>query len=211
MKRPEFNGRTQRLRPASHTMALTLVLALGLCTAPLSTGQAQGLTKQFGGFAADQNAPIEIEAERLDVNDKAKTAVFTGSVVAKQGEFTIRSRILTVHYTGDAAGTSADSDQNIKRIIAEGKVIVVNGKSNSARGDRAEFDVAKQIITLSGNVFLDQCGNSLKGSALQINLITGKSQLKNTNSGGRVSAVFVRGGDRKKKKKKAAAKAGAGC
>ena len=187
--------------------------------ATASASAAQDLSSRFGGFAADQDAPINIEANRLEVNDVKKTATFIGKVVAKQGEFTMRSRTLTVYYTGDAAsgGGARGNNQDIKRILAKGGVVVTNGKNSSARGDQADFDVAAQIIRLSGNVALDQCGNVLKGSAMTINLVSGQSKLENTNTGGRVSAVFQKRPDNaktvvkkksKKKKKQKAAREG---
>ena len=39
-----------------------------------------------GGFGRDARQPIEVNADRLDVNDASKTARFTGSVTATQGE-----------------------------------------------------------------------------------------------------------------------------
>jgi len=192
--------------------ALLAVLWMALAwAAPV---QAQQIAQQFGGFAADQNAPIEIEANRLDVDDNKKTAVFAGKVNARQGTFTMLSNKLIVYYTGSAADGQAPKkakdqpgggDQNIRRIVARGAVQLSNGKDNSATGDEADYDVAKQVITLSGNVVLSQCGNVLKGSAIVINLATGQSQMKNTGTGGRVSALFQRADTAKKKKPQAKA------
>ena len=56
----------------------------------------------FGSFKSDPNAPIEIEADTLDVLDASKKAVFTGNVWAKQGEMVVRTVELTAFYTGQS-------------------------------------------------------------------------------------------------------------
>ncbi|MBI1385414.1 MAG: hypothetical protein GC150_10930 [Rhizobiales bacterium] len=171
---------------------LALAAALVLAVAPAA---AQQLANSFGGFAADQNAPIAIEANRLDVNDAAKTAVFTGNVLAKQGEFSIRSSTLTVYYSdqpspgaGQVATAGPAAGTNVTRIVASGKVLVSNGPDNTATGDEADFDVAAQKIVISGDVVLSQATNVLRGKSLEIDLVSGLSQLK----GGRISGLFTR-------------------
>ena len=63
-------------------------------------------------FKTDPNAPYDVLADRLDVDDAAKAAVFTGNVVAVQGDMTIRSVELTAYYTGSAGlATAADGDE----------------------------------------------------------------------------------------------------
>ena len=58
--------------------------------------------KRLQRHSATPNEPIDITANRLDVNDTAKTAMFTGNVRAKQGKATLTSPELEVTYEGRA-------------------------------------------------------------------------------------------------------------
>lgn len=63
--------------------------------------------------------PTVITSELLTADNKAKTALFEGSVVAKKGEMTLFSDKMLVYYA-DEKGSS-----NIKKIDAEGNVRLI--------------------------------------------------------------------------------------
>ena len=68
----------------------------------------------FGpAFKTDPNAPYDVTSDKLDVDDNAKTALFTGNVVTVQGNFTIRSAEMTAYYTG-RAGLAGIADDKSK-------------------------------------------------------------------------------------------------
>ena len=45
----------------------------------------------LGTFKTDPNAPMDIEADTLDVYDADKQAVFRSNVKAQQGDFVVRT------------------------------------------------------------------------------------------------------------------------
>ncbi len=193
---------TRYRRPMTIAMA---VLALGVIVgASAATAIAQELTNAFGGFAASPDQPIDIQARRLDVDDKAKKAVFTGNVVAKQDTFTMNSSTLDVHYAArsgakkKAAGSLGGGSTEIVRLVARGKVFIKSAKreAQTATGDWAEFDVKKRIITMGNVVTLKQGKNVIRGTKLVINLNTGRSSVLSsnkttTNSSGRIRMVIT--------------------
>ena len=58
----------------------------------------------FSGFGGIDGGPIQIEARELEVRDKEGVAIFTGDVVVKQGETTLETAKLVVHYVGGGQG-----------------------------------------------------------------------------------------------------------
>jgi hypothetical protein len=44
---------------------------------------------------------LNIEAATLDVYDRKHNAIYTGNVIAKQGEFVVRTELMTAFYTGE--------------------------------------------------------------------------------------------------------------
>ena len=138
-----------------------------------ANAQTQQLSKSLAGFATDPNAPIRIEAAKLRVDDNTKKATFTGNVVAAQGDFVMRSSKLVVSYSGEAGGQNSQSE--VTRLNATGKVLITSTDARTAKGEKADFDVRKQIVVLTGNVVLTQGKNVMKGEKLLVDLKSGLS------------------------------------
>ncbi len=163
----------------------------------------------LGGLGGDSKEPIKIDADKLDVLDKENKAVFSGNVVAVQGETTVRCTVMTVLYEGrggsggrgatpapaaapaPAAGTagSPSNDSSIKRILCKGPVTVVS-KTQAASSDNAEFDRANNLVIMTGNVALNDGPNITRGEKLTYNTVTGVANVE-TGKGGRVQGLFV--------------------
>ena len=150
---------------------------------------AQDVSDAFSGLSSSSKDPIEIEADELEVQDRDKTAVFRGNVRLVQGPTTLRASSITVYYAGRATGTN----QQISKVEARGPVRVTN-LDQTASGDLATFQMATQILTLTGNVILTKGSNELRGQRLIVNLKTGESRVEapNNKSGGRVRGVPAR-------------------
>jgi lipopolysaccharide export system protein LptA len=185
--------------------------------ASVPSAYAQGIGSSFQQYQGEVDAPINIEADVLEVDDKAKRAAFKGNVVASQGGFSLKSRELIVHYTGSPAGdvTQASAKEakpaagrkgaegSIKRIEAKGKVIVATKDGQTATSEWADFDVEQQLVTIGGNVVLSQGENVLRGDRLVIDLKTGKSRFEVKGEAGkqRIRGLFLPKQDDKDKKK----------
>jgi lipopolysaccharide export system protein LptA len=140
-------------------------------------------------FKTDPDAPVDVDAEQLVVDDTRKEAVFTGGVRAVQGEFTIRSASLKATYAGetgllaDAAAAAAPATPGkaatqLTRIDARGRVIVTSTSAQQVTGDWAVFDTRANTVTVGGtNVVLTQGPNVVTGSKLVIDMTTGQSTI----------------------------------
>ncbi|MFA5900850.1 MAG: LPS export ABC transporter periplasmic protein LptC, partial [Hyphomicrobium sp.] len=135
----------------------------------------------LGVFQTDPTAPIDIDALRLDVDDRSKQAVFKGDVHAVQGDFIVRTSSLRAFYTG-SAGLAEQADPSapkpaadITRIEARGKVIVTSKNGQNANGEWADFDVKNNQVVLGGDVVLTQGKNVVRGTKLTINMVTGEA------------------------------------
>lgn len=154
----------------------------------------------FGGMGGDSKEPIKIDANKLDVLDKDSKAIFSGNVVAVQGETTVRCSVMTVFYEGRGQGGAAKpaqpaapaqgqgaNDGAIKRIECTGPVTVVS-KTQAATSDNAVFDRANNQVIMTGNVALNDGPNITRGDKLVYNTQTG---IANVTSSGRVQGFFV--------------------
>jgi lipopolysaccharide export system protein LptA len=170
-------------------------------TAPRAAKDAKKDRANPLNLGTNNKEPIKIDSDRLDVFDRENRAVFTGSVVAVQGDSTMRCTTLTVYYEQrgkgaerTAAGAQGDS---IKQLDCAGPVTVVS-KDQVATGDNATFDRVNNKVILTGNAALSQCQNVTRGERIVYDMNTGVANVE-TAPGGRVRALFVPGSDDQQK------------
>lgn len=175
------------------TMAELLALAAIAASAFIGPGALaqQGPPNALQGFSANRDKPVKIEAGALEVRDKDKVATFSGDVHVVQGDTSMRCKTLLVYYddgsrkTGmKAARPGPGGGSQIRRMEARGSV-VVSQKDQIATGDRGEFDMRTNTVTLSGNVVLTTRQDVLRGQRLVVNLTDGVSRME-----GRVEGMF---------------------
>jgi len=136
----------------------------------------------------DTSAPIDVDAARIEIQDAANQAVFSGDVVIRQGKLTLYADSVKVLYTRKSG------DPQMQRLDARGNVRLVS-PTEKASANVGIYDVDKAIITMTGNVTLDRGGSKLKGERLVLNLVTGQSSFDARGGGGttpgRVTGRFV--------------------
>lgn len=159
-----------------------------------------GLTTTAGAQPHNSNAPIDFNADTIELQDRANRAVLSGNVAVKQADMALNAARLTVAYTKVAGGNPQAS-----RLDASGGV-TVRRPDQTARSQYAVYDVNKRLITMLGAVTLTQAGNTVNGGRLTINLDSGRAVIDGSsvgggsvkgpdgtvisNSGGRVSGRF---------------------
>jgi lipopolysaccharide export system protein LptA len=168
-----------------------IILAL---TAALATAAAAQVKQEQPVSALkghNSNAPVDVSADRIEVQDRADRAVFAGNVHAVQQDLTLDTPRLTVAYSGGTGGNNVQ----IHRLDAAGGV-VVKSPSETAKGDMGIYDLDRKLITLIGNVQLDRENNQVSGQRLVIDLDSGRAVVDGgppgvNSSGGRVTGHFT--------------------
>jgi uncharacterized caspase-like protein len=136
------------------------------------------------GFSQNRNKPLRIEAAELRVEDKTKTAIFSGNVELIQGDISMRAQELRMYYEGNAQGATNilktgwhTEDDQVKRFEARGSVVVTQ-QDQTVRAGAAMFDVPASTIRLTGNVEIAKGQNVRRADALTVNLSAGTSRLE---------------------------------
>ena len=181
--------------------ALPLFVALAVLplAGPAAIAQDTGLGQSFTGMQIDGDKPISIESNQLDVDDATGIATFTGNVQVVQGPTELRTAKLVVTYdktqmkpgtgasaTPAPAGPMGGGSSQIKKLDASGKVYV-KSDDQVATGDNASFDMATQLVVMTGQVVLSQGKNVAEGCRLTIHMKTGKARLESDNCPGKAS------------------------
>jgi len=208
---------------------LVLVVSLGVSAAASPAeaprSETSGAPQGGSGIGLDtaffkNDEPIEITADRLDVDQVNKRAVFGGNVNAVQGDVHLVGESLTVFYDqekesgapaaapaapatpaveteGSAAASGAPpaadalgSGGRIRRMEVTGGVHV-SSPTETATGDLGVYDLEAGTITLTGNVIVTRGENILRGSRLNIDVESGKSVILGSDDTGRVKGLFV--------------------
>jgi lipopolysaccharide export system protein LptA len=144
-------------------------------------GIAQDGTATGGFVNAQPDAPVEVTADRLDLARAEGTALFTGSVVAIQGDMRLTADWVLVEYTRAADGTLGEE---IETITARVNVLLVTPEE-AAEGDEAVYTPLSNSVLMTGNVLLTQGGNTVAGDRLIVDLETGLGEVQ-----GRVRTVL---------------------
>jgi lipopolysaccharide export system protein LptA len=172
-----------------------VVLAFGPLLAAMAAVFAAPAAAQMATSALrghNGNAPVDVAADRIEVQDRADRAVFSGNVHAKQGDLTLDSARLTVAYS-HAGGIQ------IERLDASGGVTVTS-PSETARGQFAIYDLKQRLITMLGAVTLTQGQSQVHGGRLVLDLNSGRATIDGgaagapagtRSSGGRVTGTFT--------------------
>ncbi|HVB89513.1 MAG TPA: LptA/OstA family protein [Beijerinckiaceae bacterium] len=168
------------------------LLFLALCMA-CGAAQAAQTSPLLPGGGADQ--PVRVNSDKLEYLSKKGEAVYSGHVLAKQGNGSLRASRLTIFFTGNE-GSAADAGNpalspnagsQVSRMEAQGPVTIIE-KGQIGVGDRGVYDRAKDQIELTGHVSLTQGPNVVQGDRLIYDLRSGQAQVV-----GRVTSLFVPG------------------
>lgn len=155
------------------------VLLLLSATAGLWPATAQGITTSaLRGL--DTRAPIDVDADRIDVLDQENQAIFTGNVRVRQGTLTLEANRIKIAYARPAGSRG---DPEIQRLDADGNVRLAT-PSERATSRFGLYDVDRRILTLIGNVVLTQGTTQVQGNRLTIDLASGRSTLDGQTSTG---------------------------
>lgn len=129
---------------------------------------------------ASSNLPINIKSNELSANNKGKIAIFSGKVVAKQGDVTIFCDKMTVFY-GAAQG-------EVDKILADGNVRIVQ-ENRTGLAAHAVYDSKEGKVTLTGGApKVMQGPDTVSGEIITYYLDEDRSNV--TGGSGRVEAVI---------------------
>jgi lipopolysaccharide export system protein LptA len=137
----------------------------------------------------NSNAPVDVAADRIEVQDRADRAFFSGNVQVRQADLTLTATRLTVAYANSGG-------IKIQRLDASGGV-TVRSPSETAQGQFAIYDLNRRIITMIGGVTLTRGDSHVKGGRLVLDLDSGRAVMDGggpagtASQGGRVTGRFT--------------------
>ena len=185
----------------SAVLVLTaLVVALGTAVSPLTAQTKAPAPAPRGGSAPPaaapkpapaksgekaagprSNAPIVIDADRMEAFKKDGLVVFSGNVVAKQENSVQTADRMEVYLD--------DKGERVLRIISTGNVKIVTEDCRTATAKRAEYYDDDQKLLLIGDAKVWQEDNVVTGERMVMYLADDRSEAE-SGPQGRVKSVF---------------------
>lgn len=167
--------------------AMIIAALFVIATQGIAESERRGLFKPLPQKRAE---PVRITSTTLEWDEKAKVATFSGSVHVVQGETDVRSNTLVVFYEDqkNQSGSKKTTDASqIRRMEAHGSVFITQ-QGRCATGDRAEFDMRTNTVTMTGNVVIAKGDDVVRGERVVVDLTTGLSRVE--AGGRRVEGMF---------------------
>jgi lipopolysaccharide export system protein LptA len=125
-----------------------------------------GKTEKGDSRRSDQ--PLRISSQVLEADNKNMVIIFTGSVVAKQGELTLHADEARVYYEKKEGGNE------IREIVASGNVKIYEG-DRLATGNKAVLNNREQKIVLTEQPKVWQGKDMVSGEKITVFLNEEKS------------------------------------
>ena len=127
---------------------------------------------------ATSGQPITIKSNELSADNKGKIAVFSGKVVAKQGDVTIFCDRMTVHY-GAVQG-------EVDKIEADGNVRIVQENRTGVAAHAVYDSKEGKVVLTGGTPKVMQGSDTVSGEIITYYIDDERSSV----SGGRVEATI---------------------
>lgn len=127
------------------------------------------------------NAPIVIDADRMEAFKKEGLVVFDGNVVAKQDNSVQTADRMEVYLD--------DKGERVLRIVSTGNVKIVTEDCRTGTARRAEYYDDDQKLLLIGDAKVWQEDNVVTGEEIELFLADDRSTVK-SGPQGRVKSVF---------------------
>jgi lipopolysaccharide export system protein LptA len=135
---------------------------------------------------SDRSQTIKLEADLATYNEKTGVSSYSGNVIIQQG---------TIKIQADSIVTASNKKNEIQKVTAKGKPArfqqQISAEKGLARGEGQTivYNADTGLITLSGNAYLTQNGNTVRSDTLTYSLNAGDVEARG-NSERRVQFII---------------------
>ena len=129
----------------------------------------------------DRDQPIEIVSQHLEMSEQQRLSIFTGEVVATQGDMSLNTDKLTVVFQQD--------QDVVDHLVALGHVVFVY-LDRQATAEKAVFYQSDEKLILTGNAKITQGENTISGDEIILFLKENRSLVKSSENR-RVKATII--------------------
>ena len=119
----------------------------------------------------DRNQPVNIDADKVTVDDRSKVHVFEGSVVLTQGTMMLRGDKIVV--TQDAAGFhNGVATAGKGRLVSFRQKRASDGAWVDGEAERIEYSSQNELAKLFNRAQIQSAGNLVRGQYIEYDAVT---------------------------------------
>lgn len=128
---------------------------------------------------SDRNQPMDIDAGHQEGSlDERSPTILSRGVIITQGTLHIESDRAEIH----------QRDGDISRAVLTGRPVRLrqemdDGSPMNARAQKVDYDLRSNIVTLTGDAFLEQPRGTMAGERIVYNMATGHIESGGENAG----------------------------
>ncbi|MEK6776104.1 MAG: lipopolysaccharide transport periplasmic protein LptA [bacterium] len=141
-----------------------IIVVLFFCSGLFNDVTAEEVHEQDG-----ENLPITVTSDRMEGDFKSGVIVFIGGVKVIRGEMVMHADKVDVQ--------TANSGQDVERIIAQGNARVISG-TRSSISDRVEYVQAQDLLVLTGNAKVSDGNNTISGPLIRVYLKEDRAEVE---------------------------------
>ncbi|WP_253381680.1 lipopolysaccharide ABC transporter substrate-binding protein LptA [unidentified bacterial endosymbiont] len=161
----------------TNKLSLNVLIASAMLAASLPALAVTGDTEQ----------PIHIESDAQSLDMQGNVVTFTGNVVMTQGTIKINADKVVVTRPGGEQGKEIIDGYGNPATFFQ---MQDNGKPVKGRASHMHYELAKDLVILTGNAYLEQLDSNITGD--QITYLVKEQKMKATSEKGRrVTTVLV--------------------
>lgn len=130
----------------------------------------------------DRNQPIQLEANRGQIDQKTGVSVYEGNVIISQGSMRLNADVATIHV----------KDGGFQRMEATGNPVKLRYQPTADKPEiigvsqRVEYDVAGAKVIMSGNARLTQGQDVFTGDRIEYDLKSDVVRARGAGNNGRI-------------------------
>ncbi len=142
---------------------------------------AKGGKPDMGFGFTTSRAPIDIDSDGVEGNQKENTVTFKGNVIARQENITLYANKLVIFYDGNT--------RKMKLIVATGNVKVIQ-LNRRATSQKATFEQDENKVVFDGDAVVREGENVIRGERITYYVDEERSVVE-PEKGGRVKTRFT--------------------
>jgi len=136
---------------------------------------------------SDSDKPVNIDSENQALDMQGNVATFTGKVVVTQGTIKITAdKVVVTRPGGDSNKTIVDAYGTPATFYQ----MQDNGKPVQGHAQKMHYELAKDLVELTGNAYLEQLDSNVKGDRITY-LVKEQKMQAFGSTGKRVTTVLV--------------------
>jgi lipopolysaccharide export system protein LptA len=150
------------VQPGAPSAPAAAAVAAPAAAAPAATPGTPKPAPPAATAAQRLKNPVDIKAQLFELLGNKNQASYKGNVVVRHRTLVLKCDELTSYYSNGNA-------QQVRRVECVGNVEAVDG-DRTAKGERADFDVASGMLVVTGSPEARQGNNYMRGTKVTLTL-----------------------------------------